>query len=49
MDKGGMSLSGKTTMVQSTVLLALANFAIRGVSMAFQVYLTANMANERII
>lgn len=40
MDKGGMSLSGKTTMVQSTVLLALANFAIRGVSMAFQVYLT---------
>ena len=40
MDKGGMSLSGKTTMVQSTILLALANFAIRGVSMAFQVYLT---------
>ena len=33
-------MSGNSKILQSAVLLTLANFAMRGVSMAFQVYLT---------
>lgn len=43
MDKEGMSLSKRTTIVQSAALLILANFFMRGVTMAFQVYLSGQV------
>lgn len=36
-------MSRRATILQSTILLTLANFAMRGVTMAFQVYLTGQV------
>ena len=38
-----MSLSKRVPMLRSALLLTLANFAMRGVSMVFQVYLTGQV------
>ena len=43
MDKEGMSMASRSSIAQSTLLLTLANLAMRGVSMLFQVYLTGQI------
>lgn len=43
LDKGGMSLFKRSSMAQSALLLTLANLAMRGAAMLFQVYLTGQV------